>query len=155
MKMMAIVAAAVAIAGCDRTTSSRGTLIALAPTPVIAAQISPQTLSLFAATPCPSGTAFTTQFDLVIAQTGARDVFIDQVMLRLIDGTGLGGPSVTISQPQLNSMFGSTVVGSTRAFPFKPQFDCGLTRPWSIAGQVVLKGAEGMTRIVSVDAAFR
>jgi hypothetical protein len=156
MKMMAIVVAAVAIGGCDRTTNSSGTLIALAPTPAIAAQISPQTLSLFAATtPCTSGAAFTTGFDLLIAHTGSGDVFIDQVMFRLIDGTGLGGPSITLSQPQLNSMFGSTVVAGSRAFPFEPQFACGPTRPWSIAGKVVLRDGHGMARTVSVDAPFR
>ena len=156
MKMMAIVVAAVAIGGCDRTTNTSGTLIALAPTPPIAAQISPQTLPLFVATtPCASGAAFTTGFDLVIAQTGSVDVFIDQVVFRLIDGTVLGGPSVTMSQPQLNAMFGSTVVAGRRAFPFEPQFACGLTRPWSIASRVVLKDAHGMARTVSVDAPFR
>jgi hypothetical protein len=156
LKMIAMVVAAVAIAACDRTTSSAGTLIALAPTPVLAAHISPHTLPLFvAATACTSGTAFTTGFDLVIGQTGSADVFLDRVTLRLIDGTNLGGPSITIPQVQLNSMFGSTRVVGTRAFAFQPQFGCGLTRPWSIAGTVVLNDAEGTVRTFGVDAAFR
>jgi hypothetical protein len=157
MKMMAIVVAAVAMAACDRTTNSSGTLIAFGPTPAIAARISPQTLALFVSTTtaCTSGSAFTTGFDLVIVQTGSVDVFIDQVMLRLIDGTDLGGPSITIPQRQLNSMFGSTLVVGTRAFSFKPQFARGLMRPRSLAGKVVLKDAEGIVRTVSVDAAFR
>lgn len=156
MKMIAIVVVAVVMAACDRTTNSGGTLIALAPTPTIAAQISPLTLPLVAAsTRCASGTAFTTGFDLVIVQTGAVDVFVDQVTLRLIDGTSLGGPSITIPQPQLMSMFGSTRVAGTRAFPFQPQFACAVTRPGSIAGKVVLKDAEGIVGTVSVDAVFR
>jgi hypothetical protein len=157
MKMIAMVVAAVAMAACDRTTNRSGTVITFAPTPAIAAQISPQTLPLFVATttPCTAGIAFTTGFDLVIVQTGSANVSIDQVTLRLIDGTGLGGPSITIPQPQLASMFGSTLVAGTRSFSFNPQFACGLTRPGSIAGTVVLTDAEGIVRTVSVDAAFR
>jgi hypothetical protein len=157
MKMIAIVVATVAMAACDRTTNSGGTLIASAPAPTIAAQISPLTPPLLVATttPCVSGIAFTTGFDLVIVQTGAVDVFVDQVTLRLIDGSGLGGPSITIPQLQLMSMFGSTRVAGTRAFPFQPQFACALTRPGSIAGKVVLTDADGMVGTVSVEAAFR
>jgi hypothetical protein len=160
MKMIAMVLAAVTMAACDRTTNSsnsRGTVIAFAPTTAIEAQFSPQTLPLFVAvtTPCASGTAFTTGFDLVIVQTGPVEVFVDRVEWRLIDGSVLGGPSITIPQVQLMSMFGSTRVVGTRAFSFHPQFGCGRTRPGSIAGKVVLKDADGMVRIVSVDAPFR
>jgi hypothetical protein len=156
MKMIVVVVAAVTMAACDRTTNNTsGMFVTYAPTLAIAAQISPQTLPLvIATTPCTSGTAFTTGFDLVIV-TGPVDLFIDQVMWRLIDGTGLGGPSITIPQPELNSMFGSTRVVGTRAFSFRPQFACGPGRPGSIAGSVVLKDAEGMFRTVNVDAVFR
>ena len=156
MKMIAMVVAAVAMAACDRTTNSSGTVFNFAPAPAIAAQISPQTVPLFpGSTPCTSGNAFTTGFDLVIVQTGSVTVFLDQVILRLIDVTGLRGPSVTISQPQLNEMFGSTVVAGSRAFRFRPQFACGLSRPQSISGMVVLRDAGGIVRTIGVDAPFR
>jgi hypothetical protein len=156
MKMIAIVVAAVAMAACDRTTNSSGTVFNFAPAPAIAAQISPQTVPLFpGSTPCTSGNAFTTGFDLVIVQTGFVDVFLDQVILSLIDGTGLRGPSVTIPQPQLHEMFGSTLVAGTRAFSFRPQFACGQTRPRSILGMVVLRDTVGVVRTISVDAPFR
>jgi len=157
MRMIAMVVAAAAMAACDRTTNSGGTVIAFDPTPAIAVQISPQTLPLFpGSTPsCPSGAAFTTGFDLVIAQTGRGDLFIDQVELRVIDATGVGGPSLTIPQRQLTSMFGSRRVVGTRAFPFRPEFACGPARPRSVVGSVVLIDAGGMVRTLGVDAAFR
>lgn len=157
MRMIAMVVAAVAMAACDRTTNSSGTVIAFDPTPAIAVQISPQTLPLFpGSTPsCPSGASFTTGFDLVIVQTGRTDVFIDQVEFRVIDGTGRGGPSLTIPQHQLTSMFGSRRVVGTRAFAFRPEFACGPTPPRSIAGSVVLIDARGIVRTLGVGAAFR
>jgi hypothetical protein len=158
MKMIAMVVAAVTMAACDRTTNSTRTpFISFAPTTAIEAQLSPQTLPLVVVdtTRCTSGTAFATGFDLVIVQTGPGDVFIDRVEWRLIDGSVLGGPAITIPQPLLTSMFGSTRVVGTRAFSFQPQFACGRTRPGSIAGKVVLKDADGAFRTISVDAPFR
>jgi hypothetical protein len=156
MKTIAMVVAAVAMAACDRTTNSSGTVIVFDPTPAIAAQISPQVLPLFpGSTPsCPSGASFTTGFDLIV-QSGRADVFIDQVDLRVIDETGRGGPSLTIPRSQLTSMFGSRRVVGTRAFLFRPEFTCGPTPPRSIAGSVVLIDAGGIVRTLGIDAAFR
>jgi hypothetical protein len=158
MKMIAIVVVAVAMSACDddnHHSKSGDTRIAFSPTPAVAAQIFPQTLPVFGVTStCAPGSVFSPGFDLVIVQTGLVNLFMDQVTLRLIDGTGLGTP-ITFPRSQLNSMFGSTLVVGTRAFKFLPQFNCGLTRPGSISAEVDLIDGTGMARTVSVNAALK
>ena len=157
MKMMTILVAAVAVAACENTTNGSRGSIAFSPTPAIAAaQFFPQTLPIaLVTTTCASGLVFTTGFDLVIVQTGPVNVFMDQVTLHLLDGTNIGGPSITFPRPQLNAMFGSMLVAGTRAFGFQPQFGCGLQRPVGIVAEVVLIDAEGSRRSVSVNARFQ
>jgi hypothetical protein len=156
MRMIAIVVAALVVVACENTTSGSRADIGFSPTAAIAAQISPQTLPFAVFTSaCAVGPVFTTGFDLVIVQTRPVNVFMDRVTLHLLDGTNLGGPSITFPRSQLNAMFGSTLVVGTRAFPFRPQFACGLRRPGSIAADVLLIDAEGSGRSVSVNAAFQ
>src|SRR5882762_2251644 len=129
MRMIAIVVVALVAVACENTTSGRRADIGFSPT-AIAVQISPQTLPFAAVTTaCAVGPVFTTGFDLVIAQTRAANVFVDRVTLHLLDGSNVGGPSITFPRSQLNAMFGSTLVAGTRAFSFRPQFACGLRRP--------------------------
>jgi hypothetical protein len=157
MRMIAIVVVAVAMAACDDDNHSKsgGSSIAFSPTPQVSAQIFPQTLPVFGVTStCAPGSVFSPGFDLVIVQTGLVNLFMDQVTLRLIDGTGLGTP-ITFPRSQLNSMFGSTLVVGTRAFKFLPQFQCTLTRPGSISAGIDLIDGTGMARTVSVNAAFK
>jgi len=155
MKMIVIVVAAVMMAGCDRKEVNGPTTIAFAPTLAIGAQFSPQTLSLAGfTTTCASRSVFTTGFDLVIVQTRPVNLFLDRVTLHLIDGSNLGA-SIFFPRAELNSLFGSTLVGSRRAFGFQPQFGCGPRRPRSIVADVVLTDAEGNSRSVSVNAAFQ
>ena len=156
MRTIAIVVVAVAMAACEIGTNGSRTFIGVSPTSATAVQFSPQTLPLsIAATRCVSGLVFTTGFDLVIVQTRPVHVFMDQVTLHLLDGSNVGGPSITFSRLQLNSMFGSTLVVGTRAFSFRPQFSCGVRRPRSIVADVVLMDEEGGGRSVSVNAAFQ
>jgi hypothetical protein len=154
MRVIAILVAALAVAACDDVISRRGTSIAFSPTPEIAAQFSPQVLPFALVTSsCAVGPVFTTGFNLVIFQE--RPSFLDQVTVHLLDGTSVGGPAITFPRSQLNGMFGSTLVVSSRAFPFRPQFACGLGRPRSIRADVVLIDANGSSRNVSVSAAFQ
>lgn len=160
MKMTAILVAALAVASCDRETREHGSVIAFGPTPGIAWQISaqffPQTLpfSLFT-TACGARPFFTPAFDLVLAQPQSVNFFLERVTFRMVDGTSLGGPSVTFPNTQLNSMFGSTLIVGSRAFSFRPQFGCNLTRPRSIFADVVLIDAFGSIRNISVNAPFQ
>jgi hypothetical protein len=155
MKMMTIVVAAVAIAACDNTTNGSRGSIAFSPTPAIAAQFSPPTLPIALVTnTCASSLVFAPGFNLVIVQTGPVGLFMDQVTLHLLDGTNVGGPSITFPRSQLNAMFGSMLVVDTRAFGFQPQFGCVL-KPVGIVADVVLIDGEGSRRSVSVKAAFQ
>jgi hypothetical protein len=54
--------------------------------------------------------------DVVIA--ASRTVDLQEVTIRMTDGSNLGGPTVTFPQSQLSSQFGSTrvVAGATQAF---------------------------------------
>jgi len=154
MRVIAILVAMFAVAACDDVISRRGTSIAFSPTPEIAAQFSPQVLPFALVTSsCAVGPVFTTGFNLVIFQE--HPSFLDHVTLHLLDGTNLGGPSITFPSSQLNGMFGSTLVVNSRAFSFRPQFACGLGRPRSIRADIVLVDANGSSRNVSVSAAFQ
>jgi hypothetical protein len=154
MKVVAIVVAALTLAACEDGTHVRDTSIAFSPTPEIAAQFSPQFLPFGLVTSsCAVSPVFTTGFNLVIFQE--RPSFLDQVTLHLLDGTNVGGPSITFPRSQLNGMFGSTLVASSRAFSFQPQFACGLGRPRSIRADIVLIETNGSSRNVSVSAAFQ
>jgi len=154
MRVIAILVAALAVTACDDVISRRGTSIAFSPTPEIAAQFSPQVLPFALVTSaCAVSPVFTTGFNLVIFQE--RPSFLDQVTLHLLDGTNVGGPSITFPRSQLTGMFGSTLVVSSRAFSFRPQFACGLRHPRSLVADVVLIDGDGSRRNVSVSAAFQ
>jgi hypothetical protein len=155
MRMIAIVVAALFTVACENTSSGRRTGIEFSPTSLIAAEFWPQTLPFSnITTACAVGSAFTTGFDLVIVPTSAARIFMDRVTLHLIDGSNLG-TSITFPRPQLDAMFGSTLVAGRRAFPFRPQFGCGPWRPRSIAADVLLLESDGRSRSVRVDAPFR
>jgi hypothetical protein len=154
MRVIAIVVAALTIAACEEVKPDQRSGIVFAPTPETAAQFSPHILPFAAVTSsCAVGPVFTTGFNLVIFQE--RPSFLDQVTLHLLDGTNLGGPSVTFPRSELNGMFGSTLVVSSRAFAFRPQFACGLRHPRSLVADVVLVNGDGSSRNVSVSAAFQ
>jgi hypothetical protein len=154
MRVIAVVVAALAVAACDDVQSGRGTSIVFSPTPEIAAQFSPQFLPFAVVTSsCAVSPFFTPGFNLVIFQE--RPSFLDQVTLHLLDGTNLGGPSITFPRSELTGMFGSTLVVSSRTFSFRPQFACGLVRPRSLVADVVLIDRDGTSRHVSVSAAFQ
>jgi hypothetical protein len=79
---------------------------------------------------------------------------MDSVTLRLINGETVGGPTITFPTPDLNRMFGPTVVVGRRAFTFRPQFGCQVGRPQSIAVDVVLSDGKGNSQLVARKATF-
>jgi len=154
MRVIAIVVAALTIAGCEEAKPDQRSSIVFAPTPEIAAQFSPQVFPFALVTSsCAVSPVFTTGFNLVIFQE--RPSFLDQVTFHLLDGSNLGGPSVTFPRSELNGMFGSTLIVSSRAFAFRPQFACGLRQPRSLVADVVLIDGDGSSRNVTVSAAFQ
>jgi hypothetical protein len=85
-------------------------------------------------------------------------VRVDNVTIRLNDGSNLGGPMVTFPQPGLAAQFGTTVVaaGIPRTFTFTPQFSCGsgTTPPSQVMGQISLMDSAGLPHTVAVSAPF-
>ena len=103
-----------------------------------------------------SGFVFGTSFNLVIA-ANAQDLTLDSVTIHMIDGTNLGGPSVTIPTPQLAEQFGSTVVpaGTTRAFGLQPVFPCVGRQPHTLTATAVLLDQRRVRRTVIATARVR
>jgi len=103
-----------------------------------------------------SGFVFGTSFNLVVAAS-AQDLTLDSVTLHMIDGTNLGGPSVTIPTPQLAAQFGSTVVraGATRVFGLRPVFPCVGRQPHFLAVTAVLMDQRRVQRTLTATAAVR
>ncbi len=77
--------------------------------------------------------------DVVIS--AARTVDVQEVTIRLIDGSSLGGPMLTFPQPQLSSQFGSSrvVAGATKAFTLP----CMAAPPTS-SGSTIVIGVSGV-----------
>jgi hypothetical protein len=139
---------ALAIAACDRPNRTFSGVQVIGPTPTLAGAIVPQPLVLspVAGARCPFLTPFTTAFDLVIDHHGGTDLFIQQVTIRLLDGSNVGGSPLLMSSADLAARLGSTRVrpGQTRRFGFTPQFGCSAFRPRSLRADVVLRDAAGM-----------
>jgi len=117
------------------------------PSPAVAGSIVPQPLALAPVTGvrCPFLTPFTTSFDLVIDQQGASDLFLDQVTIRLFDGSSLGGSPVLMSAADLAVRFRSTRIrpGVTSRFGFAPRFGCSTFLPRSLHADIVLRDGSG------------
>ena len=111
--------------------------ISLAPTPITFAP-----LSVF---PCTGGGfVFDPSLQLIIT-AGVNDVTFDSVTIHMIDGSNLGGPSVTIPRPELATRFGSTLIraGTTRDFALRPDFGCVTVLPATLRTTAVLVDSGG------------
>ena len=93
---------------------------------------------------CPGGFAFSTRLNLIIT-AGIHDLTLDSVTLHMIDGTNLGGPSVTIPPPELATQFGSMFIhaGASRAFALQPAFGCMANQPRSLRGDAFVFDNQG------------
>ena len=156
--MLTLVALGTATAGCDDDRNSVSVSRITMPSSFHAeATISP---SLVGLTPLSgfdcSGFAFGTSFNLIVA-ANAQDVTMNSVTLHLLDGTNLGGPSVTIPSPQLNAQFGSTFVraGTNRVFPLQPVFACVGREPHSLTATVFVRDQHGAQQTLTVTAVIR
>jgi hypothetical protein len=75
----------------------------------------------------------------------------------MIDGTNLGGPSITIPQPELSARFGSTLInaGTTRDFALRPDFGCVSGAASALREQRAPAGQPGDTQAVEVQGRMR
>jgi hypothetical protein len=71
----------------------------------------------------------------------------------MIDGSNLGGSSITIPQPELAARFGSTVILSTatRDFALRPDFGCIARVPTALRGSAVLVDQRGVPQTIVVQ----
>ena len=95
---------------------------------------------------------FDPTFHLFIT-AGVQDVTFDSVTIHMIDGTNLGGPSVTIPRPELSTRFGSTLInaGTTRDFALRPEFGCIARLPTALRGSALLLDHRGMPQTIVVQ----
>jgi hypothetical protein len=148
--------AAILLAGCDRPNRSFSRFEPTGPSSALTVAIVPQPLRLHpvAGGRCPFLTPFTTDFDLLIDHHGGRDLFVDQVTIRLLDGSNVGGSPVLMSAVDLASRFGSTNIrsGIRGRFAFQPRFGCDVFVPRQLRADVVLRdrsGARQVTRLMA------
>jgi hypothetical protein len=159
MRPTVLLTAIVLFTGCYNPSSGKySNTLAFAPTSDVGSQVLfPSTLPIIV-TPgnaCQAAReiAVATSFDIVVIPSSQSDVFMDSVTLRLIDGESVGS-SITFPTPDLNRMFGPTVVVGRRAFTFRPDFGCQVGRPRAIAVDVRLRDGKGNSQSVTGSAAF-
>jgi hypothetical protein len=101
---------------------------------------------------CPGGFAFGTPFNLIIT-AGVHDLTLDSVTLHMIDGTNIGGPSVTIPSPELATQFGSMFIraGTTRSFALRPTFGCMANQPRSLRGDAFVFDNQGRRQALPLE----
>ena len=103
--------------------------------------------------PCTNGGfAVETPFHLIVS-AGVRDLTLDSVTIHMIDGSNLGGPSVTIPQPELARRFGSTLItaGTSRDFALRPDFGCVARVPSALRGSALLLDPRGVPQTIVVQ----
>jgi hypothetical protein len=105
---------------------------------------------------CPGGFAFSTRLNLIIT-AGVHDLTLDSVTLHMIDGTNLGGPSVTIQSPELATLFGSMFIhaGTTRAFALQPAFECMANQPRSLRGDASVFDNQGRRQTLPLEGSIQ
>jgi hypothetical protein len=139
--------AVASLVACDTSTTGQYTAGGVVqPEVAVSVRIAPETF--FIGTPgaraCVAG-VFSPSFALVVTPFGSRNVSVESATFRLIDGSTVGGSSVTFPQPQLTRMFGTLVVVGKRTFNFSPAFSCPTTWPRTMAAEVVLSDGERLT----------
>jgi hypothetical protein len=140
----------VLLAACDRENRPFSRVHVIGPTLAVRTAIVPQTLILnpSAGGRCP----FTTAFDLLIDHHGRNAVFLDQVTIRLLDGSSVGGSPVLMSAADLAARFGSTQVppGVTRRFGLQPRFGCDTFLPRSLRTEIMVRDVSGMPQTIGL-----
>lgn len=144
--LLLVFAAAIAAGGCD---NDKGVgLISTAPTAAAFVIVSPSLINLTAlgGFNCP-GSGFSPNLTLLITSNGtARSM--SAATFTLLDGTTVGGPSVTVPTVQLNQQFGSTVIlaNQSRSFGMQPVFSCPgvpVVTPHGMTATVILVDSRG------------
>jgi hypothetical protein len=82
----------------------------------------------------------------------ARPVDLEFVTIHMVNGTNLGGPSITFPKANLTSQFGSRRIpsGVTRPFTFLPRFNCCYAVPQFVSADVGVIDLEGTHHVVTI-----
>jgi hypothetical protein len=146
---------AIALAGCN--TTGKGTYGSVsAPTTAlsgVAVTIAPSGFFPAGVVGVPCATVAVPAVDLAITASAA--VTVDQVTLRLGDGSHVGGPSVTFPNATLTSQFGSTFIAanSTRLLVFNAPFGCTFLPTDFIFADLLISDSSGNTQAMTVSSA--
>ena len=102
---------------------------------------------------CPALPPLTTTFHIVVQQPRV-DVFLNQVTLQFIDGTGVGGTPIPFPTGDLNRLFGHTFVraNTSRTFPFTQGFGCFPVSPRLLSAHIVFVDGNGMPQETTLTA---
>jgi len=149
---LSIVLAAAATGACDNNNGVG--LITTAPAATAFVIVSPSLINLTAlgGFNCP-GQGFSPAVTLFITSDGATRS-MSAATFTLLDGTTVGGPSVTVPTIQLNQQFGSTVIlaNQSRSFAMQPIFSCPgvpVVTPHAMRATVLLTDSQGREQSVS------
>jgi hypothetical protein len=139
-------AAAIATsAACDNSVGTRRGELISSPSASFAVRIAPFSMPLIpmGRASCPMTQPFTTNFELIVGPS-SRDVLIDGLALRFIDGSSASS-RLFFATRDLTLMFGSTriLAGTHRGFTLRPEFGCGLSTPRSVIAIIDLVDALG------------
>lgn len=144
-------------AGCDDGSPARLLNVATSTfTPDGRFSPNPIALTRFTNAGCRDGLTFASPFHLIVS-AGVHDLTLDHATIHMIDGTNLGGPSITIPQSEFAAQTSSLFIhaGSTRDFLVHPNFGCFTTRPRSLVGNVFLVDRFGVMQRMAFEGAVQ
>jgi hypothetical protein len=88
-----------------------------------------------------------TIFDFVVVNSGSRDLLLDSVMFRMIDGTHLGGPAIPVPIAGATNQQPLRIGhGARRTFRYQHQFPCDVALPERVVLQAGLSDGGGSYR---------
>jgi hypothetical protein len=140
-------------AGCDDLPEHAPMVNAADFRPGISLEPTPITFIAPSGVPCPlGGFAFNPSFHLLVT-AGVQAVTLSSVTIHMIDGSNLGGPSITVPQPELAARFGSTLVagGATRDFALRPDFGCIARLPTALRSSALILDQRGIPQTIVVQ----
>jgi len=102
------------------------------------------------------GFAVASSFHLIIT-AGLRDLTLDHATVRLLDGSNLGGPSITIPRTEFASHHSSLFIpaGTANDFLVSPNFGCSTTQPVALSVNTFLFDSQGMMVTIPVEGRVR
>jgi hypothetical protein len=153
MAVMCVGALGLITAGCDDMPEHAPMVNAADFRPGLSLEPTPITFIAPSGVPCPlGGFAFSPSFHLLVT-AGVQDVTLNSVTIHMIDGSNLGGPSITIPQPQLAERFGSTLIvgGATRDFALRPDFGCIARLPTALRSSALILDQRGSPQTIVVQ----